>query len=1074
MSLKSVSEILQNTITATNNAIVFTNIISSTSDLLTNYSTILDNFMKNRIAVYSVEKHKKKKLQQLIDSITQYESLFQKQNTVSSINLIINSFTIPISQPLDDIQKCMDSIHNSFKSIGVNVPKFSILDLDLTDDIISLYGIFATHENDEKASQRLEEIKDFMQKHGISLPSTSKKEFLLDDFFSDISKFKLDHEHVQKGKLVQSKPEGDYFNGFYTKNEETQKVTIIEIPDCSINLENYQREVTSLSSIVHPNIIEFIGATSSAPYWIVTSRYGKSLRYYIEHSKSEKPSQEEKKKFIQPSKSFEKVSISQHPSTFSLDDENDTEKKTYCKSADILAFSINDPDDENEQKKSKDTESDTDTDSKKRHHAHHHCKKSKEAFSDTDTDSKKKHHQKHKKRSLTATDKSIIAYKIAEAMAYIHSKNILHRNLSCATVVLNTAMNPFIVDFNTSRLLPEDESLLLTIGVGTERAKAPELSSDTRYGYEIDVFSYAMLLYEMLTGQIAFENLTPQEATSDILSGKRPEIPSDTPKLLSDLITKCWSPSAKDRPTFIQLVNDIPHSNIMFPGSDEETVINFYRSVSAKSNNIQCCIDYLEQICIDINEIIMFKHEAVRIRALLCGYILALKKLDINNNSEEDYELVTDINNLMDAIERLSISIKNITSPTWENHALTVPATEPIDDINESMDSLVVPLAQLGLNVEKYKPNKVDLSLDFRILYSTFKSNDSIGNLNVQKRLNEVEKFMKDNEIAIVPSQQEIDQRISSVFKNYENYIVKHSDFDKLKLIGNGATSDVYLGIQKSTKNKVAIKEFTEDYLLAEKFGFYLHREVAALCTLHHQYLANFIGATKTNPVWMISEFVENGDLESHIEKQNLTPIQKTIIMYEVAEGMAYLHSMKMIHRDLKSKNVLLDSNLEPKIVDFGFARSFSATMSMAVGTPIYMAPEVIQSSYYDYKADVFSFALMVSEMLTGFKPFLQYCSDPLTIQQYILDGLRPTFSEDLGVSDDLNDLLEKMWDGDYKLRPDFETVLKICRDKRIAFPGAAAADVNHFYDKKENKLTLTAPLSQKRRTSVFLNLNID
>ncbi|KAK8865384.1 hypothetical protein M9Y10_010928 [Tritrichomonas musculus] len=310
--------------------------------------------------------------------------------------------------------------------------------------------------------------------------------------------------------------------------------------------------------------------------------------------------------------------------------------------------------------------------------------------------------KKHKKKSITGTDKSIIAYKIAEAMAYVHSKNIMHRNLSCQTVVLDKAMNPYIVDFGSSRFLPEDESLLLTIGVGTERVKAPELTNDTRYGHEIDVFSYAMMLYEMLSGHIAFENLTPSEATNAILSGKRPEIPPDSPQPLVDLITRCWVPNPKDRPTFIQLVNDIPHLKIMFPNSDEEKVSNFYFSVSAKSSNIQCCIDFLEQICIDINEIIMFKHEAVRIRALLCGYILALKKSNISNSSEEDLETATDVNNLMTAISRLSIVIKNITSPTWENHALTVPAMAPIDDIYESLDSLVVPLVKLGLNVEKY------------------------------------------------------------------------------------------------------------------------------------------------------------------------------------------------------------------------------------------------------------------------------------------------------------------------------------------------------------------------------------
>lgn len=1086
MSVDLVQEALHNAIAATNNATIYTNIVLSTADALSNYSSVLEQLKSNRVAFYLLQKNKKKKLTSLIDQINEYESFLKKQDLdSSSIDSIIHSFNIPISQPIDTIKKSMDSIYDSFKHLGLDVPKFTILDADLTDDLVSLYGIFATNDSNSQIAQKLQEVKEFMQNHGISLPSTNIKNVSLDDFFFDISKFKLDHSQLRKKKLVMSKPDGDYYNGTYTKNDEVRKVTIIEIPEYSTNLEKFQREVSSLSSISHPNIIEFIGATSTPPYCIVTARHGKTLRHYLQQSDPSKKSdkmkttsnllihpsyfvedidRQEKEKENKKGENQNEKDDNKEPLKAKLNQEKIREKRELQQVEEKIhlkasSFSVNDLILDN-----------TNNDNSQPHL----IDDTSNGTTDTENNYSEQKPKKHKKKHtvITGTEKAVIAYKIAEAMSYVHSKNILHRNLSCNTIVLDKAMNPYIIDFSTSRFFPEDESLLLTVGVGSEQAKAPELTSDTRYSYEIDVFSFGMMLYEMLTCEIPFGKMSSTEAASAILSGKRPDIPANTQKKLSDLISRCWHPNAKDRPTFIQLVNEIPYSKIMFPDSDEQKVLQFYRSVSVKSNNVQYCIDFMEQICGDIDEIIVFKHEAVRIRALLCGYILELKKSKAAKNSEEeDLETALDINNLMTALSRLSTAIKNITSPIWETNALNNPATAPIDDINESLDSLVVPLAQLGLNVEKYKPKKVDLALDFRILYSTFKSNENGGNLNVEKRIIEVENFMKENGITIVPSQHEIDKRISSVFKNYDNFIVRHSDFEKLKLIGSGATSDVYLGTQKSTQNKVAIKEFNEDYLLAEKCGFYLHREIFALSTLHHEYLANFIGATKTNPIWIVNEYVENGDLESHIEDGSLSPIQKTVIMYEVAEGMAYLQSMKMIHRDLKSKNVLLDANLEPKIVDFGFTRHFSSTMSMAVGTPIYMAPEVIKSSYYDYKADVFSFALMVSEMITGFKPFLQYSNDPLTIQQYILDGLRPTFDEDLGVSEEMKELLEQMWEDDYKKRPDFNTILQIMREKKITFPGAEETDVSDFYDRKENKASSRPLASLKRRASFFLNV---
>ena len=343
MSLEQVQEALQNTIIATNNAMVYTNIVSSTTDLLTKYMTILDHFIhNNRIGVYSIEKYKKKKLAALIEQLNEYESLFKKHDPTTSINCIIHSFNIPITQPLDNIKKSMDSIYISFKHIGIDVPKFSILDSDLTDDLVSLYGIFATTENNEETDKRLKDVKEFMQEHGISLPSTNVKKQSLDDFFSDIGKFKLDHSQIQKGKLVSSSPEGDYFNGVYQKNDESIKVTIMELPDYNINLENFRREVTSLSSITHPNIIEFIGATSSPPYWIVTARHGKTLRYYLQqadHSKNEEAAkasshilihpnffanevlnEKEKEEEINSLKSREIAPIK--PSSFTISDDN--------------------------------------------------------------------------------------------------------------------------------------------------------------------------------------------------------------------------------------------------------------------------------------------------------------------------------------------------------------------------------------------------------------------------------------------------------------------------------------------------------------------------------------------------------------------------------------------------------------------------------------------------------------------------------------------------------------------------------------------------------------------------------
>lgn len=1081
MSVEAVEEAIGRAINAANEVTIYTHITSTAANLLNIYLTFFeDSKHSSKFSLHSLHL-KKKRLSTLYSKLNNLITILE---SLTGNAWAQNSLEIPIDKPLNSIKNAMESIHEATKSLGFHVPEFQILDSDLADDFVALYGIFATHVNNEKVQQKLSEVEDFMLKHGISLPG-QKLKMSLDDFFSDIGKFKLTHDLIQKGKLVASRPEGDFYNGIYKKDDEEKKITIMEIPEYSFHLENYQREVASLSSISHPNIIEFIGASSTSPYWIVTARHGHTLRYYLQHQKNKKwhtKSQNHSGKSENSGKKHIKFMPEgllppeyPHASVFIMD-ESDSEQNMFKKELDERA---------KKEKQDQSNENEVEADKSKQSPETHQKEDTNEVNQGTeqsetkadsssseshtlDSQSDKTSEKHHKKKELTGAIKTQIAYKVAEAMAYVHTKNIIHRDLSTNSVVLDKSLNPFIVNFSASRFVPEDESLLLTVGVGHEIAKAPELTSDSRYGLEVDVFSYGMLLYEMLTGEIPFESLNGNEVQAAILSARRPNIPEDTPQLLADLITKCWSPLPKDRPTFIEIVNTMTRNQIVFPDSDPQEVASFYSSVSVKSSDVQCSVDLMQQICQDINDVIVFKHEVTRIRALLSGYILDLRESKAAHEEIDSIELSVDINNLMTELSKLSLTIKNITSPIWEQNALNIPATRPIDDILYCLDSLYVPLAQLGLTVEKYKPNKIDLQLDYRLLYSIFKNND-VGDISsVKARIKEVEDFMKKHDITVVPTQQEIDERISAVFKTYENYLVDHSQFEKLREIGDGATSNVYLGIDKSTNEKVAIKEFNDDYLRAENCGFYLHREIAALATLHHEYLAKFIGTTKVTPIWVISEYIPNGDLETFIEKGQLTPIQKTTIMYEVAEGMAYLHSMKMIHRDLKSKNILLDANYEPKIVDFGFARPISYTMSVCVGTPIYMAPEVIQSSYYDYKADVFSFALMISEMITGFKPFTQFCSDPLTIQQSILDGIRPVFDDELGVSQDMKDLLENMWAADYNDRPDFDTVLDTMREKKIAFPGASDEEINSFYEIKEEKLLRTRKARPSRRMSLF------
>jgi serine/threonine protein kinase len=150
-------------------------------------------------------------------------------------------------------------------------------------------------------------------------------------------------------------------------------------------------------------------------------------------------------------------------------------------------------------------------------------------------------------------------------------------------------------------------------------------------------------------------------------------------------------------------------------------------------------------------------------------------------------------------------------------------------------------------------------------------------------------------------------------------------------------------------------------------------REIEALSSLRHPYLVEFIGATDVSPYWIVTAFMSGGALYYRLsERPPLSGTRKTIIAYDVAEGLAFLHSRGMIHRDLKSLNVLLDDAGEPCICDFGVTRMVDADRAMTgiMGTYHYMAPEVIRKAKCNIKADVFSFGMVLWEMVMPKVPF--------------------------------------------------------------------------------------------------------
>ncbi|KAJ6954115.1 serine/threonine-protein kinaseY46-like isoform X1 [Populus alba x Populus x berolinensis] len=190
--------------------------------------------------------------------------------------------------------------------------------------------------------------------------------------------------------------------------------------------------------------------------------------------------------------------------------------------------------------------------------------------------------------------------------------------------------------------------------------------------------------------------------------------------------------------------------------------------------------------------------------------------------------------------------------------------------------------------------------------------------------------------------------------------------------IASGSCGDLYRGVYFG--QDVAIKMFRSEQLndtQEEEFA----QEVAILREVQHRNVVCFIGAcTKSPHLCIVTEFMPGGNLYDYLHKNHsileLPQLLKFVI--DVCKGMEYLHQKNIIHRDLKTGNLLMDTQNVVKVADFGVARfqNQGGVMTAETGTYRWMAPEVINHLPYDQKADVFSFAIVLWELVTAKVPY--------------------------------------------------------------------------------------------------------
>lgn len=269
--------------------------------------------------------------------------------------------------------------------------------------------------------------------------------------------------------------------------------------------------------------------------------------------------------------------------------------------------------------------------------------------------------------------------------------------------------------------------------------------------------------------------------------------------------------------------------------------------------------------------------------------------------------------------------------------------------------------------------------------------------------------------------------------------------YKKTGKLGQGASGKVYSAVEVKTGRSVAIKEMNLNDCISKPL---LLNEILIMMDLKHENIVSFIdchiskeggeGSKSIIKLYLVMENMSAGALTGLIDESRevsgvgnqstmFTEDKIAYVCRESLEAIKMLHDKNIIHRDIKSDNILLDHDGNVKLADFGFVAQLENQLSRrktTVGTPYWMAPEVIRNTKYGVKVDIWSLGIMAIEMLEGVPPYMD--EEPVKAVFLIVANGKPKLKPSTKLSPELQSFLDACLQVDVSQRASAEELLLV------------------------------------------------